>query len=121
MLDLRPYLFSIAYRMLGTVSEAEDVGQEAYLRMAGVSDVEHPKAYAATVTTRTAADTLRPAGARRESYVGDWLPEPLLTAGEESDPARGVERDETLSTAFLVLMETLSPLERAAFVLHDVF
>ncbi|GAA3637659.1 RNA polymerase sigma-70 factor [Microlunatus ginsengisoli] len=117
ILDLRPYLFSIAYRMLGTVSDAEDVVQEAYLRLAGATDVEHPKAYAATVTTRIAIDTLTSARVRRERYVGQWLPEPLLS--DELGPEERFELDESVSIAFLVLLETLSPLERAAFVLHD--
>jgi RNA polymerase sigma-70 factor (ECF subfamily) len=116
--DLRPYLFSIAYRMLGTVTDAEDVVQEAYLRLAGVGDIEQPKAYAATVTTRIAIDTLRSARRRRESYVGDWLPEPLIS--EDLGPEQRIELDESVSIAVLVLMENLSPLERAAFVLHDV-
>jgi RNA polymerase sigma-70 factor (ECF subfamily) len=117
LLDLRPYLFSIAYRMLGTVTDAEDVVQETYLRLADVEDVQTPKAYAATVTTRIAIDTLRSARVRRERYVGQWLPEPLLS--DELGPEQRFELDESVSTAFLVLMETLSPLERAAFVLHD--
>lgn len=115
--ELRPYLFSIAYRMLGTVSDAEDVVQETYLRLAGVTDIETPKAYAATVTTRIAIDTLRSARVRRERYVGEWLPEPLLA--DELGPEQRFELDESVSTAFLVLLESLSPLERAAFVLHD--
>ena len=117
LLDLRPYLFSIAYRMLGTVSDAEDVVQETYLRLADVQAVDAPKAYAATVTTRIAIDTLRSARVRRERYVGQWLPEPLLS--DELGPEQRFELDESVSTAFLVLMESLSPLERAAFVLHD--
>ena len=118
--DLRPYLFAIAYRLLGTVGEAEDVVQEALLRLHSASGVESPKAFGATVTTRLALDQLRSARARRERYVGTWLPEPLLTGGGP-DPAERVELRESLSTAFLVVLETLSPLERAVFVLHDVF
>jgi len=119
--DLRPYLFSIAYRMLGTVSEAEDVVQEAYVRMIGADTIEQPRAYAAKVTTRLAIDTLRSARVRRESYVGPWLPEPLLTSDADTDPAHRIELDESVSTAFLVLMESLSPLERAAYVLREGF
>jgi RNA polymerase sigma-70 factor (TIGR02957 family) len=118
ILDLRPYLFSIAYRMLGTVSDAEDVVQEAYLRMTGVGDIQAPKAYAATVTTRIALDTLRSARVRREQYVGQWLPEPLLV--DDAGPEQRVELDESVSSAFLVVLESLSALERAAFLLHDV-
>ncbi len=121
MADLRPYLFSIAYRMLGTVSEAEDVVQEAYVRLTGAGPIEQPKAYAAKVTTRLAIDTLRSARVRRESYVGPWLPEPLLTSGPDADPAHRIEMDDSVSTAFLVLMESLSPLERAAYVLREGF
>jgi RNA polymerase sigma-70 factor (ECF subfamily) len=116
--DLRPYLFSIAYRMLGTVGEAEDVVQEALLRLHAATGVDSPKAYGATVTTRLALDELRSARVRRERYVGTWLPEPLFTGG---DPAEAVELRESLTTAFLVVLETLSPLERAVFVLHEVF
>jgi RNA polymerase sigma-70 factor, ECF subfamily len=115
--ELRPLLFSIAYRMLGSVSEAEDVVQETFLRFhRAVDEVESPKAYLSTVATRLAIDHLRSARVRREQYVGPWLPEPLLTAEAEDD-----EDDETLSLAFLVVLETLSPVERAVFLLRDVF
>ena len=120
---LRPLLFSIAYRMLGSASEAEDVVQEAFLRFhrAGVAeDVESPKAYLSAVTTRLAIDELRSARARRETYVGEWLPEPIITE-PETDAAELAETADTLSLAFLVLLETLSPVERAVFLLHDVF
>src|SRR5881392_268729 len=103
--------------MLGTVTDAEDVVQETCLRLADVGDVEAPKAYAATVTTRIAIDTLRSARVRRERYVGQWLPEPLLS--DALGPEQRFELDESVSTAFLVLLESLTPLERAAFVLHD--
>ncbi|HET6920887.1 MAG TPA: RNA polymerase sigma-70 factor [Jiangellaceae bacterium] len=119
--QLRPLMFSIAYRMLGQVSEAEDIVQEAWLRMRGTNDVHSPEAFATTVTTRLAIDHLRSARARREAYVGSWLPEPLLTTGDESDPAVRAEVTDTLSMAFLVLLETLSPVERAVFLLRDVF
>ena len=116
-------MFSIAYRMLGSVSDAEDVVQEAFLRMhRDVSDGRRrlAKAYAATVTTRLAIDHLRLARTRRERYVGTWLPEPLPTA-EAGDPAAAAERAESLSMAFLVLLERLSPVERAVLVLREVF
>ena len=116
--DLRPYLFAIAYRMLGSVVEAEDVVQEAFLRYqeAGV-EPESPKAYLATVTTRLAIDELRSARARREVYPGQWLPEPLV----EDEAARHAETADSLSLAFLHLLEKLSPLERAVFLLREVF
>ncbi|HEX2043518.1 MAG TPA: RNA polymerase sigma-70 factor [Acidimicrobiales bacterium] len=120
--DLRPLLFSIAYRMVGSVSEAEDVVQEAYLRLRRATDagtrIESPKAYLASITTRLAIDHLRSARVRRESYVGPWLPEPLVV---EPGPEDLVEVADSLSTAFLVLLETLSPVERAVFLLHEVF
>ncbi len=112
----RPLVFSIAYRMLGSVAEAEDVVQDSFLRLhRAEAEVEQPRAFLATVATRLAIDRLRSARVRREQYVGQWLPEPLLT---DDDP---VEADETLSLAFLVLLETLSPVERAVFLLYDVF
>ena len=120
---LRPLLFSIAYRMLGTVSEAEDVVQEAFLRFHRVSSeegIESPRAYLSAVTTRLAIDHLRSARNRRETYVGPWLPEPLVAAAEP-DPGERVEQAETLSMAFLVLLERLGPRERAAFLLREVF
>jgi len=111
--SLRPLAFSIAYRMLGSVSEAEDVVQEGLLRLHRADDVEHPKAFVATVVTRLSIDELRSARSRRETYVGPWLPEPLLT---DSRPD-----DESVSMALLVTLEALSPVERAVFLLHDVF
>jgi RNA polymerase sigma-70 factor (ECF subfamily) len=117
--ELRPLLFSIAYRMLGSVADAEDVVQEAFLRYERASDVESPKAFLSTVVTRLALDQLKSARARRETYVGEWLPEPLLT--DDADPAQHAEQADTLSMAFLVLLERLSPVERAVFLLHDVF
>jgi len=122
--QLRPLMFSIAYRMLGSVAEAEDVVQEALLRMVhAVEQGEDPRnldAWATTVTTRLAIDTLRSARVRREAYVGTWLPEPL-TPTDESDPAHRIELDESVSTAMLVLMETLTPHERAALILREAF
>jgi RNA polymerase sigma-70 factor (ECF subfamily) len=121
--SLRPVLLSIAYRLLSSVSEAEDVVQEAFLRyqraLADGVQIESPKAWLTTVVTRLAIDQLRSARARRETYVGEWLPEPLLTNGDE--PAEQVETAESLSMAFLLLLERLSPVERAVFLLHDVF
>ena len=121
---LRPLMFSIAYRMLGSASEAEDIVQEAYLRFyrdtAHGAVIKSPKAFLTTVTTRLAIDTLRSARVRRETYVGPWLPEPLLTP-EESDPAAHAEMNESLSLAFLLLLQTLSPVERAIFLLREVF
>jgi RNA polymerase sigma-70 factor, ECF subfamily len=116
--ELRPYLFSIAYRMLGSVAEAEDVVQETFLRYeeSGV-EAESPKSYLATVTTRLAIDQLRSARVRREVYPGEWLPEPLV----EDEAARHAETADTLSLAFLHLLEKLSPVERAVFLLREVF
>jgi RNA polymerase sigma-70 factor (ECF subfamily) len=110
---LRPLAFSIAYRMLGSVTEAEDVVQEGLLRLHRASDVQHPKAFVATVVTRLSIDELRSARARRETYVGPWLPEPIVT---DSRPD-----DESVSMALLVTLESLNPVERAVFLLHDVF
>jgi RNA polymerase sigma-70 factor, ECF subfamily len=127
LVSLRPLLFSIAYRMLGSVSEAEDVLQEAFLRyqraLADGAAIESPRAYLSAVATRLAIDELRSARARREAYVGQWIPAPLLTDGDGDgqDPAATAERAESLSLAFLLVLERLSPVERAVFLLHDVF
>jgi RNA polymerase sigma-70 factor (ECF subfamily) len=122
--DLRPRSFAIAYRMLGSVSEAEDIVQEALLRVYNATEqgeeISSPRAYAATVTTRLAIDELRSARARRETYVGEWLPEPV-TERPEDDPARQAELADSLSLAFLVVLESLTPEQRASFLLHDVF
>jgi RNA polymerase sigma-70 factor (ECF subfamily) len=122
--ELRPLLFSIAYRMLGSVGDAEDVVQEAFLRAeraeAEGTRIESYKAYLTTVTTRLAIDELKSARARRETYVGPWLPEPLLTS-TEPDAAEHAEMADSLSISFLVLLETLSPVERAVFLLREVF
>ncbi len=119
---LRPLMFAIAYRMLGSVSEAEDVVQDALLRMHGVEEpVESLEAYATTVTTRLAIDRLRSARVRREQYVGLWLPEPLVTSAEDDDPEARLERADDVSLAFLVLLERLSPVERAVFLLREAF
>jgi RNA polymerase sigma-70 factor, ECF subfamily len=128
--SLRPLMFSIAYRMLGTVSEAEDIVQEAFLRyhkvVADAGQPDSPKAYLSAVTTRLCIDYLRSARVRRVAYVGEWLPEPLLTGPSHlgqpmADPAELAEQADSLSMAFLLLLERLTPLERAAFLLHDVF
>jgi RNA polymerase sigma-70 factor (TIGR02957 family) len=122
--ELRPIAFAIAYRMLGSVSEAEDVVQEAFLRLHRARDegqrIESPRAYLSTVVTRLAIDQLRSARVRRETYVGEWLPEPLVTSPDE-DPARQAEMADSLSLAFLVLLESLSPEQRAVFLLREVF
>jgi RNA polymerase sigma-70 factor (ECF subfamily) len=121
--ELRPLLFSIAYRMVGSVGEAEDIIQEAFLRFHDASrteDIESPKAWLLTVTTRLSINHLRSARVRRESYIGTWLPEPLVTDAA-SDPAEQAETADSLSTAFLVLLESLTPVERAVFLLRDVF
>jgi RNA polymerase sigma-70 factor, ECF subfamily len=122
--DLRPLLFSIAYRMVASVSDAEDLVQEAFLRLHREehegAEIESPKAFLTTVITRLSIDHLRSARVRREEYVGEWLPEPLL-ADPGPTPADEAEMSDTLSLAFLVLLESLSPLERAVFLLHDVF
>jgi RNA polymerase sigma-70 factor (ECF subfamily) len=110
--------------MLGSVAEAEDVVQEALVtldrELADGEEIKSPRAFVSTVTTRLAIDNLRSARVRRERYVGEWLPEPLLTA-DSDDPALRAEMADSISTAMLVLLETLSPEQRAAFLLHDVF
>jgi RNA polymerase sigma-70 factor, ECF subfamily len=122
--NLRPLLLSIAYRMVGSRAEAEDLVQEAFVRFHQATrrgdEIASTKAFLATVTTRLAIDHLRSARVRREAYVGPWLPEPLV---DEMTPdiTRTAELAESLSTAFLVLLETLSPTERAVFLLRDVF
>jgi RNA polymerase sigma-70 factor (ECF subfamily) len=153
--ELRPLMFAIAYRMLGQVSEAEDIVQEASLRYyrilpngpgrdsgtgpasgAGAdtgAEPQSPRAYLAAITTRLCIDYCRSARARREAYVGQWLPEPLLTGPSAGlapplpapvpapDPADAAEQADSLSMAFLLVLERLSPVERAVFLLHDVF
>lgn len=129
---LRRLAFDVAYRMLGSAAEAEDVAQETLLRLLSASGVENDEAYTTTVATRLAIDVLRSARVRRERYVGEWLPEPLLaTAGAgggplggsafAAEPAARVEADETISLAFLALLERLSPEERAVLVLREAF
>lgn len=118
----RPLLFGIAYRMLGSVADAEDVVQEAFLRWRRAADEEiaSPRAWLAAVVTRLCIDHLRLARVRREEYIGPWLPEPL-EVGRMPDPAEEAELADSLSLAFLVLLERLTPVERAVFLLHDVF
>jgi RNA polymerase sigma-70 factor, ECF subfamily len=126
---LRPLVVGLAYRMTGSVAEAEDIAQEALLRVhdaAAREPLRSPEAFATTVTTRLSIDHLRSARVRREAYVGPWLPEPVPGdpgggARGEGDGARAVELAESLSMAFLVVLEALGPVERAAFLLHDVF
>ena len=121
--ELQPVSFAIAYRMLGSVSEAEDVVQEGLLRvhqaLDGAEPIVSPPAFIATVTTRLAINELRSARARRENYVGEWLPEPIITDGQD-DPAQQAEMADSLSLAMLVLLESLSPEQRAVLLLHDV-
>jgi RNA polymerase sigma-70 factor (ECF subfamily) len=122
--ELRPVACAIAYRMLGSVSEAEDVVQEALLRvdqaLQSGEQIASPRAFVATVTTRLAINELRSARARRERYVGEWLPEPIITSGQD-DPAQHAETADSLSLAMLVLLESLSPEQRAVLLLRDVF
>jgi RNA polymerase sigma factor (sigma-70 family) len=120
----RRLTFAIAYRMTGSVSDAEDIGQEAFLRLERArrdgEALSSPRAWLSTVTTRLAIDHMRSARARRESYVGPWLPEPLLTE-DCPGPAEHAEVADSVSQAFLVMLEALSPVERAVFLLRDIF
>jgi RNA polymerase sigma-70 factor, ECF subfamily len=119
--ELRPLLFAISYRILGSVAEAEDAVQETWLRYeASPTQPTSTKAFLSAVVTRISIDVLRSARVRREEYVGHWLPEPLLTDPYE-DPARSAELADSVSMAALLLLERLSPLERAVFVLREVF
>jgi RNA polymerase sigma factor (sigma-70 family) len=122
--ELRPVAFAIAYRMLGSVSEAEDVVQEALVRvhqaLQADEQIASPRAFVTTVTTRLAINEFRSARVRRERYVGEWLPEPIITHSHD-DPARHAETADSLSLAMMVLLESLSPEQRAALLLHDVF
>jgi RNA polymerase sigma-70 factor (TIGR02957 family) len=123
--EYRPLLFSIAYGMTGSVSDAEDIVQDAFLgltraRQAGTA-VTDPKAYLTTAVTRLGINHLRSARVRRETYVGDWLPEPVVVPAGEPGPAEHAELADSLSMAFLVLLEALSPVERAVFMLREVF
>jgi RNA polymerase sigma-70 factor (TIGR02957 family) len=120
--DLRPHAFAIAYRMLGTVSEAEDVVQDAFVRLhhANAAEIASPRAYLTTVITRLCIDHLRRVRVRRETYLGPWLPEPLVGPDLPDQLAEGGEPG-SLALAVLVLLETLSPMERAVFVLREAF
>ena len=119
--ELRPLLFAIAYRILGSVAEAEDAVQETWLRyQSSPTQPTSTKAFLSAVVTRISIDVLRSARVRRENYVGEWFPEPLLTDPYE-DPARSAELADSVSMAALLLLERLSPLERAVFVLREVF
>lgn len=118
----RNYLFAIAYRMLGSVSDAEDMIQEAYLRFQQIDEaqVKSPKSYLSTIVTRLCLDHLKSARVQREQYIGPWLPEPLLVTSD-SEPAQITERLDSISFAFLMLLEKLTPNERAVFLLREVF
>jgi RNA polymerase sigma-70 factor (TIGR02957 family) len=118
----RPQLFSVAYRMLGSATEAEDVVQDAWLRFSAAqpSDLRSPRAYLTTIVTRLALDRLKSARATREQYIGPWLPEPVLTGGPPG-PEQSAVLAESLTLAFMVLLDTLSPEERAVFLLREVF
>ncbi|MBF8185267.1 RNA polymerase sigma-70 factor [Nonomuraea sp. K274] len=119
-IELRPRLFGIAYRMLGSAAEAEDILQEVWLRWQNTdrATIENPSAFLATITTRLSINVAQSAHARRESYIGPWLPEPVDTS---FDPALGAERGEALELALLLLLERLTPTERAAYVLREAF
>src|SRR5277367_6180421 len=127
----RRQLINLAYRLLGSLAEAEDAVQETYTRWYALSPeqrqtIESPGAWLTTVASRVCLDLLGSARARRELYVGEWLPEPLPTTAEQpvaaaADPADRVALDESVTMAFLVVLETMTPAERVAFVLHDVF
>src|ERR671918_2129751 len=116
----RSLLFTVAYEMTGSAADAEDVVQETWLRWAGVdrSEIRDPRAYLVQIVTRKALDRLRTLARRREEYVGEWLPEPLLTS---PDVAEDVELAQSVSIAMLTVLETLGPTERAVFVLREVF
>jgi RNA polymerase sigma-70 factor (ECF subfamily) len=121
----RGLLFGVAYRMLGSVADAEDIVQEAYLRFRGANRdaVRDPRSYLVTVATRLCLDEMKSARRRRERYVGPWLPEPLPTSNGRAEwaPEDCIERDETISIAYLLLLERLGPVERAVFLLREVF
>lgn len=118
----RPMMFSIAYRMLGSAMEADDIVQEAYLRYQAAEPerIQSPPAFLSTVVTRLCLDQLKSARAKRETYIGPWLPEPLPTGSFAASAAQSID-DESLSMAFMILLESLSPLERAVFLLREVF
>lgn len=115
----RAGLFGLAYRMLGTIADAEDIVQETWIRWSGADDVERPGAWLTTVASRLALDRLRSAQHRRECYVGTWLPEPIVSSVD--DPAAIVELNESLTLGFLTMLDRLDPVDRAVFLLRDVF
>src|SRR5256886_12364345 len=124
----RSYLFSIAYRMLGSAMDAEDMVQETYIRFSATpkDSIHSLKAYLTTILTRLCMDQLQLAHRKREQYVGPWLPEPILTTetaetAETADPEKRVDMQESISLAFLMLLEQLQPFERAVFLLREVF
>ena len=119
----RPLLFSIAYRMLSSASDAEDMLQEAYLRYQNAErhEITELKAYLCAIVTNLCLDYLKSARVQREQYIGPWLPEPVLTGEQYANPFETAERHESISQAFLVLLEELTPPERAVFLLHEVF
>jgi RNA polymerase sigma-70 factor, ECF subfamily len=122
--SFRPLMFSIAYRMLGSATEAEDIVQEAYLRYqaAAPGSIASPKAFLSTIVTRLCLNQLQSARAQRETYIGPWLPEPIFTETDErANPSHQAEMHDSISFAFLALLEELSPLERAVFLLREVF
>ena len=122
--QLRRRLFGIAYRMIGTTADAEDIVQEAYLRwhQADTEEIRSPEAWLVSVVTRLSIDKLRKASVERESYIGPWLPEPLVAITSSTpSPEEELEKASDLSMAFMVMLERLAPVERAAFLLHDVF
>src|SRR5260370_19475676 len=119
----RVLLFSIAYRMAGSASDAEDLVQETYLRYQAIesSEIVSLKAYLTTIITHLALNYLKSARVAREQYMGDWLPEPILTSEDGGFPLAALEQQEALSLAFLRLLEALNPPERAVFLLHEIF
>lgn len=119
--DSRPALLGLAYRLLGTYADAEDAVQEAWVRWSSATDIENPAAWLRTVVTRICLDELRSARVRRESYVGPWLPEPVHTADGSLGPLDTAELRDSLSIGFLLVLERLSPAERAVFVLREAF
>jgi RNA polymerase sigma-70 factor, ECF subfamily len=121
--EYRPLMFGVAYRMLGSVTEAEDMVQNAYIRYSQMpaGSITSPKAFLSTVVTRLCLNHLESARVQRETYLGPWLPDPLLTDDDPQSPTRQAETLESISIAFLVLLERLSPTERAVFLLREVF
>ncbi len=121
--EYRAYLFAIAYRMLGSAMEAEDILQEVYLRTRdnAADDIRNPKAYLSTITTRLCLNHLERASQRRETYVGPWLPEPLVVSDPATSPENVTVAHDSISMAFMVLLQRLNPAERAIFLLRDVF